>query len=157
MTMSMHWITWDWLLKSRTLGTMHFPKKHTIANIFDRLLNARKDSGVWPTDAKSRIPESGETLGCEKLAYFRMELSMNILVLTSDCKVMCQREQKKTILGLESFCMSLSKHNYAISSEMSLHTEVYGSLGGVGLQVLQEQGFMDGVQEGSVGNATSGG
>ena len=106
---------------------------------------------------KSRIPESGETFGCEKLAYFRMEISLNILVLTSDCRVMCQWEQKKTILGLESFCVSLSKQSYEISSEMSLHTEVYGYLGGVGLQVLQEQGFMDGVQEVSVGNAASGG
>ena len=40
---------------------------------------------------------------------------------------------------------------------MSLHAEFCGTLGGVGLQVLQEQVFMDGVQEDSVGNATLGG
>ena len=26
MTMSMHWITWDWRLKMRILGRMHSPK-----------------------------------------------------------------------------------------------------------------------------------
>ena len=46
MTMSMHWIMWDWRLKTRILGTMHFPEKHTTANISDRLLNARIDFGV---------------------------------------------------------------------------------------------------------------
>ena len=40
--------------------------------------------------------------------------------------------------------MSLPKHSYAISSETSLHTEVYGTIGGVGPQVLLEQVFMDG-------------
>ena len=53
--------------------------------------------------------------------------------------------------------MSLPKHRCAISYEASLHTKVCGILGGVGSQVLQEQVFIDGVEEGSVGNAASGG
>ena len=85
MTMSMHWITWDWRLKTRILGTMHFPEKHTAANISDRLLNARIDFGVWPKDAEGRIPESEEALRCNKLAYFGMEPPLDRPVLTSDC------------------------------------------------------------------------
>ena len=65
---------------------MHFPKKHTVANISDRLLNARIDFGVWPKDAKGRIPKSEEALRCDKLAYFGMEPPLDRLVLTSDCK-----------------------------------------------------------------------
>ena len=84
MTMSMHWITWDWRLKMRILGTMHFPKKHTATNISDRLLNACIDFGVWPKDAEGRIPESEETLRCDKLAYFGMEPPLDRPILTSD-------------------------------------------------------------------------
>ena len=43
MMMSMHRITWDWHLKTCMLGIMHFPKRHTVANISDHLLNAHID------------------------------------------------------------------------------------------------------------------
>ena len=33
MTMSMHWISWDWHLKTRILGMTSFPKDHTTVNI----------------------------------------------------------------------------------------------------------------------------
>ena len=64
---------------------MHFPEKHTAANISDRLLDARIDFGVWPKDADGRIPESEEALRCEKLVYFGMEPPFDRPVLTSDC------------------------------------------------------------------------
>ena len=85
-TMRMHWITWDWRLQMRILGTMHFPEKHSNANISDRLLNARIDFGVWPKDAEGRIPKIEEALRCEILAYFGMELPLDRPVLTSDCR-----------------------------------------------------------------------
>ena len=85
MTMNMHWIMQDWRLKTRIMGTMHFPKKHTTANISDRLLNARIDFGVWPKDAKGRISESEEALRCNKLVYFGMELPLDRPLLASDC------------------------------------------------------------------------
>ena len=84
-TMSMHWITWNWRLKTCFLGTMHFPKKHTTANIYDRLLNAHINFGVWPKDGEGRIPENEEALRCDKLAYFGMEPPLDRPVLTSDC------------------------------------------------------------------------
>ena len=84
-TVSMHWITWDWRLKTCILGKMHVPKKHAAANISDRLLNAHIDFDLWPKDARGRIPESEEALRCEKLAYFGLELPLDRLVLTSDC------------------------------------------------------------------------
>ena len=84
-TVSMHWITRDWCLKTRILGTMHFPKKHTTVNIFERFLNARIDFGVWSKDGEGRTPESEETLRCDKLVYFGMEPPLDRPVLTSDC------------------------------------------------------------------------
>ena len=98
--MSMHWRTWDWSLKTRILGTMNFPGKHTVANISDRLLNARIDFGVWPKDAEGRIPKSEETLRCTKLAYFGMELPLDRPVLTSDCESDVSGEHKKTIFWI---------------------------------------------------------
>ena len=85
MIMSMHWITRDWRLKTRILGTVHFPEKHTAANISDRLLNERIDFGVWPKDAEGRIPKSEEALRCEKFVYFGMEPPLDRPMLTSDC------------------------------------------------------------------------
>ena len=66
-------------------GDNAFPKKHTGANISDRLLNKRFDFGVWPKDAEGRIPESEKALRCDKLAYFGMEPPLDRPVLTSDC------------------------------------------------------------------------
>ena len=87
MMMSIHWITWDWRLKTHILGTMHFHRKHTTANISERLLNARIDFGVWPKDAEGRIPKSEKALRCDKLAYFGMEPPLYRPVLTSDCGI----------------------------------------------------------------------
>ena len=39
MTMSMHWITQDWHLKTRIIGTMYFLQQHTTANISDKLMD----------------------------------------------------------------------------------------------------------------------
>ena len=69
----------------RILGTMHFPKTHTITNISDRLLNARIDVGVLPKDLEGRITKSEEALRSNKLACFGMEPPLDRLVLTSDC------------------------------------------------------------------------
>ena len=41
MTMSMHWIAWDWRLKTRILGTISFPEDHTAANISEKLMDLR--------------------------------------------------------------------------------------------------------------------
>ena len=45
MTMSMHWITWDWRLKTHILGTINFPQNHTVANISNKLMGFA--SRVW--------------------------------------------------------------------------------------------------------------
>ena len=125
---------------------MHFPKKHTAVYISDRFLNAHIDFGVCSKDVEGRIPESEEALRCDKLAYFGMEPPLDRPVLTSDCgSDVSVGTKTRQPLGLELLCVSLSEHSYAISSETSLHTEVCGTLGGVGPQVLQEQVFMDGV------------
>ena len=84
--MSMHWLTRDWSLKTRILGKMHFPKKHTTVNIFDSLWNARIDFGVWPKNAKGRIPKSEGALRSDKLAYFGMEPTLDRPVMTSNSR-----------------------------------------------------------------------
>ena len=72
-------------LKIHILETRHFPEKNTATNISDRLLNTPINFGVWPKDAKGRIPKSEEALRCDKLAYFGMEPPLERPVLTSDC------------------------------------------------------------------------
>ena len=41
MTMSMHWITQEWSLKTRILGMISFPEDHTATNISDKLMDLR--------------------------------------------------------------------------------------------------------------------
>ena len=107
--MSMHWITQDWRLKMRILGTMLFPKKQTATNISDRLLTACVDFDVWPKDVESRIPDSEEALRCEILAYLGMKLPLDRSVLTNDCRSdVSTGEKKRQPLGLELLCVSLS-------------------------------------------------
>ena len=89
------------LAENMHLGTIHFPEKHIVANISDRLFNAHIDFGVWPKDAEGRIPESEEALRCDKLAFFGMEFPLDRPVLTSDCgSDACQRKQKRTASGI---------------------------------------------------------
>ena len=40
-TMSMHWITQDWRLKTRIMGMISFPKDHTAASISEKLMDLR--------------------------------------------------------------------------------------------------------------------
>ena len=100
MTMSMDWIRRDWPLKARILGTVHFPRKHSIASIFGRLLHISIDFGVWPKDVECRIPQSEEPLRSEKLAYFRMELPLDRPMLTSDSGSDVSVGAEKTTFGI---------------------------------------------------------
>ena len=47
MTISMHWIKWDWRLKTRILGTISFTKNHTAANISEKLMDLRLEFGLY--------------------------------------------------------------------------------------------------------------
>ena len=51
MTMSMHWITQDWHLKERIMGTIYFLQQHTAANILDKLMDFRLD--FWGVSQES--------------------------------------------------------------------------------------------------------
>ena len=64
---------------------MHFPKKHTTANICDSLLNARTDSGVWSKSVEGRIPQIEGAMNSDKLAYLETKPSLVAQVLMSDC------------------------------------------------------------------------
>ena len=85
LAVGMHWILRDWRLKTPILETMHFHKKHATANICDSLLNARTDSGVWSKSSEGRIPQSGGAMSSDKFAYLATILSLDALVLMSDC------------------------------------------------------------------------
>ena len=39
MTKSVHWITQDWRLKTRIMGTINFPRQHIATNILDKLMD----------------------------------------------------------------------------------------------------------------------
>ena len=58
MTMSMHWITQDWRLKTRIMGTTYFPQQHTAANISKKLMELRLDFGVYPRARDGRPLQS---------------------------------------------------------------------------------------------------
>ena len=58
MTMSMHWITQDWRLKTHIMGTIYFPQQHTTANISDKLMDLRLNFGVYPKSRDGRPPQS---------------------------------------------------------------------------------------------------
>ena len=58
MTMSMHWITQDWRLKTRIMGMIYFPQQHIAANISDKLMDLRLDFGVYPRSRDGRPPQN---------------------------------------------------------------------------------------------------
>ena len=85
MTMSMHWITRDWRLKTRIMGTINFPERHTARNISDKLMDLRLDFGVYPRSRDGRRPQSMQAMRNHKLFYFKEEPELDRPVLTSDC------------------------------------------------------------------------
>ena len=58
MTMSMHWITQDWHLKTCIMGTINLLQRHTAANSSDKLMDLRLDFGVYPRSHNGRSPEN---------------------------------------------------------------------------------------------------
>ena len=85
MTMSMHWITQNWRLKMRIMGTIYFPQQHTAANISKKLMEFRLDFGVYPRSREGRPPQSVQAIRRKMEFYFREELELDKPVLTSDC------------------------------------------------------------------------
>ena len=64
-----------------------FPGKHTTANICDGLLNACADFGIWSKNRESRIPQSEEAMGSDKLVYLATKRFLDAPVLMSDCGI----------------------------------------------------------------------
>ena len=74
MTLSMHWITWEWSLKTCILGTISFLKDHTTTNISDKLMDLRLEFGVYPRNFEGRTPQCPDAARIDKIAYFILEL-----------------------------------------------------------------------------------
>ena len=85
MTMSMHWITQDWRLKTCIMGMINFPQQHFAANILDKLMDLRLDFGVYPRSHDGRPPQSLRAMKRKKGFYFREEHELDKPMLTSDC------------------------------------------------------------------------
>ena len=85
MTMIMHWITQDWRLKTRIMGTTYFLQQHTAANISKKLMELRLDIGVYPRARDGRPPQSVQAMRRKMGFYFREEPELDKPVLTSDC------------------------------------------------------------------------
>ena len=81
----MHWIAWDWRLKTRILGTASFPKDHTTANISEKLMDLRLEFGLYPKSFDGRIAQCPDAVRLDKQLYFRLEPRLDKSVLTSDC------------------------------------------------------------------------
>ena len=73
MTMSMHWITQDWRLKTRILGMISFPKDHTAANISEKLMDLRLEFGLYPKSFDGTSTQCPDVVRLAKLMYFRLE------------------------------------------------------------------------------------
>ena len=66
MTMSMHWIIWDWRLKTRILGTISFPEDHAIVSISEKLMDLLLEFGVYPKSFDGRTPQCPDTVKLDK-------------------------------------------------------------------------------------------
>ena len=84
LAVNMRWIMRGWRVKTPILETVHFPKKHTTANICDSLLNVRIDSCVWSKSAEGRNPQSEGAMSSDKLAYLETKPSLDTQVSMSD-------------------------------------------------------------------------
>ena len=73
MTMSMHWITQDWRLKTHILGTVSFPKDHTAVNISEKLMDLCLEFGLYPKSSDGRTAQCPDAIRLAKLMYFRLE------------------------------------------------------------------------------------
>ena len=58
MTMSLHWITQGWRLKTRIMGMINFPQQHIAANISKKLMDLHLDFGVYPKSHDGGPPQS---------------------------------------------------------------------------------------------------
>ena len=85
MTMSIHWITWDWRLTTCILGTIHLLEDHIVANISNKLMDLRLEFRVYPKIFDGRPLQSLYAVRADKLLYFQLEPIMDKPVLTSNC------------------------------------------------------------------------
>ena len=67
MTMSMHWITQDWSLKTCIVGMIDFPKGHIAANISEKLMDLRLEFDVYPKNSDGRPPQGPDAVRIDKL------------------------------------------------------------------------------------------
>ena len=73
MMIIMHWITRDWRLKMHILGTISFPKDHTVANISEKPTYLRLEFGLYPKSPAGRIAQCSDAVRLAKLMYFRLK------------------------------------------------------------------------------------
>ena len=72
-TMSMHWITWDWRLKTCILGMISFPEDHVATNISKKLMDLCLEFGLYPKISDCRAAQCLDVVSLAKLMYFRLE------------------------------------------------------------------------------------
>ena len=66
MTMSMHWITWDWRLKTLIMGTISFSEDHTATNISEKLMDLRLEFGLYPKSFDGRTTQWPDAVRLDK-------------------------------------------------------------------------------------------
>ena len=100
MTMSIHWITWDWRLKMCILGTINFPKDHTAVIISNKLMDLRLEFGLYPKSSDGRTAQCPNAVRLDKLLHFRLKSGLDKPMLTSDCGSDVLEGRKKTSFGI---------------------------------------------------------
>ena len=84
MTMSIHWTTWDWHLKTRILGVLNLLEDNTAANISEKLMDLRLEFGVYLRTSDGRTTQFLDVVRLDKLLYFTLERQLDKPVLAKD-------------------------------------------------------------------------
>ena len=85
MTMSMHWITQDWSLKTHILGMINFLEDHTTVNFSETLMDLHLEFGVYHRNCDDETPHYPDAVRIDKLVYFRFEPRLDRPMLINDC------------------------------------------------------------------------
>ena len=121
MTMSMHWITRDWCLKMRILGTISFPKDHTTANILDKLMDLRMEFGLYPKSSGGRTAQCPDAVRCGRTVRRQQTASQVPSSIDLRVSMVCVRGSKTSNDCLRTPSRPTRSFHEAVERELVRH------------------------------------
>ena len=111
-------------------------------------MDLRLEFGLYPKSFDGRTAQCPDAVRLDKLMYFRLEPQLDKPVLTNDCgSDVLAGAEKRRALGLESLCLSLLEHSCSSRFEGAYDRGLFGTVDGIGTQILLEPECMEPVQE----------